>query len=50
MVDVSRALKQLEDKGLIQVHRKPGSRSTVTVLFHPVHELIDAPVLEEGEV
>jgi DNA-binding MarR family transcriptional regulator len=30
---VSRALRQLETAGLIRVHRHPGRRSTVTVLW-----------------
>lgn len=36
---VSRALQQLEQKGLVRIHRKPGKRSTVTVLWHPVRDL-----------
>lgn len=35
---VSRALQQLEHKDLIRVHRNPGKRSTVTVLWHPIRE------------
>jgi hypothetical protein len=34
-----RALQSLERRGLVQVHRKPGCRSTVAVLWHPVREL-----------
>jgi hypothetical protein len=47
--DIWRALKQLERKGLIRVHRKPGSRSTVTVLWHPIRELGLAPAEDEEE-
>jgi DNA-binding FadR family transcriptional regulator len=36
---VSKALQQLERRGLIRVHRKPGRRSTVTLLWHPIREL-----------
>ena len=33
-VAVSRALMQLEAAGLVRVHRRPGRRSTVTVLWN----------------
>jgi hypothetical protein len=36
---VHRALQQLEAVGLARVHRKPGARSTVTVLWHSLREL-----------
>jgi hypothetical protein len=36
---VSRALAWLEREGFIRVHRKPGKRSTATVLWHPVRDL-----------
>jgi hypothetical protein len=44
---VSRALQQLESKGVVRVHRKPGSRSTVTLLRHPIRHLCF--VTEEDE-
>jgi hypothetical protein len=36
---VSRALQQLETARLVRVHRHIGRRSTVTVLWHPQHDL-----------
>jgi DNA-binding MarR family transcriptional regulator len=46
---VSRALQQLELKGFVRVHRKPGKRSTVTVLWHPMRELSFVPTENEKD-
>jgi hypothetical protein len=47
---VSLALRQLEQKGLVRVHRKLGARSTVTVLWHDINALCSADELTEEEI